>query len=117
MAENAEKNKRLWIMLCHLSALLGLVGIPLGHVLGPLIVWAFKKNEIPEVDAQGKEALNFQISMTLYGAGAFLLCFIVIGFLLLPLVILADLVLVVVAAVKADKGESYRYPATIRLIK
>lgn len=103
-------------MLCHLSALAGFV-LPLGNILGPLIVWQMKKNEIPSVEVHGKESLNFQITVTL----AFLICiplfFLLIGFVLVPLIGFASLVLLVLAGIKANNGESYSYPFSLKLIK
>jgi uncharacterized protein len=115
--EPIKKQARIWGMLCHLTALLGLIGIPFGHIIGPLIVWLFKKKAYPFVDKQGKESLNFQISMTLYAIIAALMIYIKLG--MLPLWILAaiNLLLVFIAAVRANSGEIYRYPFTIRLIK
>ena len=104
------KDARMWGMLCHLTALFA------GFV-GPLIVWLIKKDEIPFVDDQGKEALNFQITVAIAVFVSFLLCFVVIGFLLLPVVGIGALVLTIIAAVKANGGEAYRYPITIRFIK
>ncbi|MDY6905930.1 MAG: DUF4870 domain-containing protein [Thermodesulfobacteriota bacterium] len=104
-------------MLCHLSALAGLTGIPFGNIIGPLIVWLIKKDQFPFVDAQGRESLNFQISMTLYTMLAVLLCFVLIGFLLLPVLLIANLVLIILACLKTSKGIAYRYPLTIRLIR
>lgn len=120
-----ERQAHTWGMLCHLSALSafisfplnGLLIIPFGHLLGPLIVWLIKKNEHPFIDQQGKEALNFQISMTIYSIPAFMLVFVLIGFFLLALLAILDVVLVVIASVKTSNGESYRYPFTIRFIK
>ena len=68
------------------------------------------------VDDQGKEALNFQISVTIYGILAGFLIFLFVGFLLLPAVILFDLVMIIVAAVKANQGIAYRYPLCIRFM-
>lgn len=104
-------------MLCHLSSLTGFIGIPFGHLLGPFLFWLLKRQEIPEVDSHGKESLNFQISMTLYGLVVALLCFVFIGFLLIPVILLADVILVIIASVKASQGEPYRYPFCLRLIK
>jgi len=104
-------------MLCHLSALLGLVLISFGHILGPLVVWLLKKNDDSFIDEQGKESLNFQISMTIYVVIAAILCVILVGFVLLGVLVIANVILVVVASIKASNGESYRYPFTIRLIK
>ena len=107
----ANKDARMWAMLCHLAGLLS--------VLGPLIVWLIKKDESPFVDEQGKEAVNFQLTMLIYWAVAIVLCFLCIGFLLVPLVGLADLILLIVAAIKANDGYHYRYPKPfiIRLVK
>ncbi len=91
--------------------------IPFGNILGPMVVWLIKREQIPAVDAHGKEAMNFQISFTIYAIVAGLTIFIGIGFLLVPVVILADVILLVIATIKASKGELYRYPFTIRLIK
>ncbi len=123
--DKAQKNEvRVWSMFCHLSALAMLIGIPFGNILGPLFVWLFKKNEMPSVDKEGKKALNFQISMTLYlfvlGVSAFLLIFIFIGYLLIPvffLVIIADFVLIIIASVKVSNGEIFKYPMTIEFIR
>jgi uncharacterized Tic20 family protein len=115
--------ENLWPMLSHLSALAGLI-IPFGNIIGPLVVWLVKKDEMPIVNEYGKESLNFQISATLYMIGlgivATILSFIAIGFLLFPLIGLAglaDLVLVIIASVQANKGIAYHYPVTIRFIK
>jgi len=104
-------------MLCHLSALVAYIGVPLGHVIGPLVVWLIKKDQYSLVDDQGKEALNFQISVTIYGIAAGLLIFLLIGFVLLPAVIIFDLVMTIVGAVKANQGIAYRYPLCIRFVK
>jgi uncharacterized Tic20 family protein len=102
-------------MLCHLSALAGLL-IPLGTIIGPLVVWLVKKNELPSVDAHGKESLNFQISMAIYFIVSAILMVIVIGFLLMIAVAVADIVFVIIASVKASNGQPYRYPLTIRFL-
>ncbi|MDP7162630.1 MAG: DUF4870 domain-containing protein [Phycisphaerae bacterium] len=104
-------------MFCHLAALAALIGIPFGNILGPLIIWLIKREEHPLVNEQGKEALNFQISMTIYSFVAGLLCFVIIG-LPLPIgMVVLNLVMIIIAAVKTFKGEPHRYPITIRLIK
>ena len=116
-APTEDKDKKLWTMLCHLTALVGFVGIPLGNILGPLVIWLIKKNEIPAVDRHGKESLNFQISMVIYGIVAGLLAFIVIGIPILIGLGIADLVLVIIASIKVNNGEEFEYPITIRFIK
>jgi hypothetical protein len=106
-----------WAMFCHLAGFLGF-GMPIvGHVVGPLIIWLLKREEHPFIDHQGKEAINFQISMVIYGAIIAPTLCIVIGFFLLPLLFVTDVILIIIAAVSASKGEPYRYPLTIRLVK
>jgi len=103
---------RTWCVLCHASALLGLFFHFLGHLIGPLIVWLVKRGDSPEIDAHGKESLNFQISMLIYDAIAALLCIILIGIPILIILWVLNTVLVI----KASEGKLYRYPFTIRLI-
>lgn len=107
---------RQWAMFCHFAAFLGLV-FPFGNLLGPLIVWQIKKDLDPFVDAQGKEALNFQISVALAALLCFLLMVVVIGFPLLLLVSVGALVLTIIAGIKANEGQAYRYPFSWRLVK
>ena len=102
-------------MLCHLSAL-GVFVFPLGNVIGPLIVWLVKKEESPFVDDQGKESLNFQISFTIYCLVASILILVAIGVILLIALGIAFLILVIIASIKANEGEEFRYPLTLRLI-
>lgn len=104
-------------MLCHLLALSAFLGVPLGNILGPLIMWLIKKDEMPLVDVEGKKALNFQISMTIYFIGSFILCFVLIGFLFLAALVIMELVLVVIASVKAHNNESFDYPLTIKFLR
>ncbi len=103
-------------MLCHLLALSGYI-IPLGNVLGPLIIWLLKKDTSAFVDDQGKESLNFQITVLIAVLVATATCLIGIGVVLLPAVGILSLVFVIIAAVKANSGERYRYPVALRLIK
>lgn len=104
-------------MLCHLTALSVFIGLPFGNLIGPLVVWLIKKNDYPLVDEQGKESLNFQLSMTIYSIIAGLLYFIFIGFLLLAVLVIVDLILVIKASVRTSNGREYRYPYTIRFLK
>ena len=116
--------ERNWAMLAHLSGLSFLVGLP---VVGPLVVWLFKRDQSAFVDAEGKEALNFSLSVLLYSVvggilGAILTVVTLgIGFIAVALVGLvagiAWLVLTILAAVQASGGQPYRYPLTIRFIR
>lgn len=112
-----EKKARLWGMLCHLTALSILIGLPFGNILGPLVIWLIKRNEIPFVDEQGKESLNFQISIMIYALVAALLILLIVGIFLLIGLAVFSTVMVIIASIKANDGESYRYPVTIRFIK
>lgn len=108
--------ERTWGMFCHLAALAGYV-IPFGSIIGPLVVWLIKKDQMPFVNDQGKESLNFQITVVIAMIVSGVLMFVLIGFLLLAAVAIADLVFVIIAAIQANKGVAYRYPYTIRFIK
>jgi len=109
-------NVRTWCIACHLSALAGFVIPGAGHILGPLIIWLVKRGDSPEIDAHGKEALNFQIAMLLYNLVAGVLCLVLIGFALLAILHILNVVFVIIASLRASEGQMYRYPLTIRLI-
>ena len=118
-----EAEVRRWSSLCHLSALLGLALPSFGSVIGPLVVWLMKRDDHPVIDAHGKEALNFQISLLIYTwvllVIGFITMFILVGiafFFLATGVWLVGLVLAVVGAVKASNGSPFRYPFSIRFI-
>jgi len=115
MAKLDERQERMWAMLCHLTALAVFV-FPLGNIIGPLIIWLIKKDESEFVNDQGKESLNFQISFTIYCLVAALLIIVVVGIILLIALGIAFLILVIIASIKANDGEKYRYPLTLRLI-
>lgn len=108
---------RTWAVACHASALLGFFVPAGGHILAPLIVWLLRRGESAEVDEHGKESLNFQLSMLIYSVVAAVLMLMLIGFVLLPLLHVANLVLVIIASLRASEGQMYRYPLTIRFLK
>lgn len=114
--DEVPSDQRTFAMLCHIAALAGYV-IPFGNIVGPLVMWLIKKAEMPFVDEQGKEALNFQITVSIALIVCIILMFVIIGIFLLPIVGIGSLVLMIIAAVKANGGEHYRYPLTIRFIK
>lgn len=155
MRENSKQQIRIWAMLCHLSALLWIplallvfIGIPLYlpllNILGPLITWQWKKTQNPWIDFQGKESVNFQLSLTVYTLIVIIISLFLVaticgialttnlaskhleGFfnvlltiltILISILMFMQLVLVNIAAIKAYKGQHYRYPLTIRFIK
>ena len=107
-----------------MSALAVLIGVPFGNVLGPLLVWQLKKNEFPSVEIHGKAALNFQLTVLIAAAvvfaAGFILSLIFIGIFLFPVAILIGLcgvVFAIIAGVKANDGEEYRYPYSIEFVK
>jgi uncharacterized Tic20 family protein len=114
---NPSPDARKWAMFCHLAALVGLLGNGIGFVLGPLIVWLVKREEDAFIDDQGKEAVNFQLTMFIAAIISGLLMLIVIGFLLIAIVAALMIIFPIIGATKANEGELYRYPLTIRFIK
>jgi len=104
-------------MFAHLSSFLGWIGIPLANIIAPLVIWQVKKEDMPFASSQAKECLNFQISMTIYAIISAILCFVVIGFLLIPALYVIDIVFTIIAAIKSNDGIPYQYPLTIRFIK
>lgn len=133
-----DQNVRTWSMFCHISALAGLF-FGLGGVIGPLLVWQIKKNELPEIEPHGKEALNFQLTILIINI---IVGILFIGFLgaafgigrmwrsplsfwsggigigsIIIIINLVAYILAVIAGLKANNGEAYRYPFAIRFIK
>jgi uncharacterized protein len=106
----SDADARMWAMLAHLSGIIFLV-------LGPLVIWLIKKDESPFVAEHGREALNFNITILIAFIACGILSVAVIGVFLFPLVGIALVVLAIMAGLKANAGEYYRYPATLRLIK
>ena len=112
-AYEASSNSRNLAMLSHLSAFVAFVGIP--SLFGPLVVWLLNRDD-PYVEAQAKDALNFNISFFLYGLVAAISIIVLVGIVALPAVLITWFVLVIVASVKAANGENYRYPLTIEFV-
>lgn len=113
---SSSNDVKMWAMFCHLSALAGYL-IPFGNIIGPLVIWQIKKNEFPLVDDQGKEALNFQITVAIAAVVCFILMFVVVGIFLLMALGLTNLIFIIIAGLRANQGESYRYPFSLRLVK
>ena len=104
-------------MLVHAIALIGFFVPVGGHIVGPLVIWLARRGDSPELDEQGKESVNFQISMLIYNAAAALLCLIVIGFALLGVLHILNVVFVIIASIQASDGKVFRYPLSLRLMK
>lgn len=111
-----EAEERKWAMFAHIGTFSSMF-VPLGNIIAPIVIWQIKKHESDFVVEQAKESLNFQITLMIYALISFLLVFIIIGFFMLFALILFSLIIVIVAGVKANEGEHYRYPMTLRLVK
>jgi len=112
--EHVER-ARPWAVACHLSGLLGYL-LPFGHVLGPLAVWLSKRREFAEVEAAGREALNFQLSITVYALAGLLLSFFLIGVVVLFALVVFHFTLVMYASLRAQRGLQVAYPLSIRFV-
>ena len=104
-------------VLCHLLGLAWITVIPFANIIAPLVLWLWKRDTHPNVDLHGKESVNFQISMAIYGLIAGLLMYVLVGFILLPVVLLTQVILTIIGTLQASKGNFYRYPLTIRFLK
>jgi uncharacterized Tic20 family protein len=100
----------------HLSTFAGLV-VPFGSVIGPLAVWLTRRDRDPFIDQAGREALNFGISIAVYGAVVLAAALMLVGIPLLIVGVIAWVVLASLAAAKASQGQSYRYPLTMRFVR
>ena len=113
VTDPAEKQ---WGMFAHLAAFALFIGIPLGNIIGPLIIYLIKKDEFGFVADQGKEVLNFQITWTLILMASAILILAGIGILMVIGFGIAWLVLVIVGTVAASNGQYYKYPMTIKFM-
>ena len=91
--------------------------IPFGSILGPFIVWLMKRDEMPFVDECGRNCINFKISLMIYMMISAVLMLVGIGFLLIGVLAIIDIVFTIIAAMKASEGVSYKYPMTIKFLK
>lgn len=116
-AREATKNQQehTWATFAHLSGFLGFV-VPFGNIVAPLVIWLTKKNEMPFVNTHAKEALNFQISITIYSIIAFVLMLLLIGFPLLLGIVIFEIIMIIKASIAANHGQAFRYPITLRFI-
>ena len=111
-----SQDDKQWGMLAHLGAFLGAI-VPFGNIIAPLVMMSMYQDKSEFVTRHAKESLNFQLSLLIYYTIAGISIFVLIGFLLLPLVFVFSIVYTVVAGLKANEGKDYQYPFTIRFIK
>jgi uncharacterized protein len=113
---DAESRARQWAMILHLSLLAGFVG-PFGGFIAPVLIWQLKKDEYPAIDEHGKNAVNWIISAVIYGLGSAILCFVFVGFLLLLILGVVAVAFPLIAGIKANSGEVWKYPGAIGFFK
>ena len=111
-----SESERNWAMLCHLSAFAGFF-FPFGGIIGPLICWLSRKDESLWIDMNGKASMNFQLSVLLYIVLAVPLCFIIVGIPIVMFLGLLKIVCIVIASIKASKGEKFKFPLSIPFIQ
>jgi uncharacterized Tic20 family protein len=111
------QDERTWGLIAHLSAFAGLIAPFAGNVIGPLVVWLVKREQSAFVEAEAKEALNFNITVFIGYAVCMLFMIVFIGFLMAAALFIYWLVMTILAAVKAGEGVPYRYPFALRLVK
>ena len=109
-----DKSSVNWGLVCHVAGLSSYIGLP---IIGPLVAWLYKRKSDETANREGREAVNFNISFTIYLFIAGLLCGIMIGYALLPFILLGHIGLIIWATLKANKGDSVHYPLTLRFIR
>lgn len=107
------EDERMYAMLTHLLGFAGVIGIPMGHIVGPLVVWLLKRDESELVNQCGKAALNFQLSMTIYFVVSAFLTLVFIGWIGLLVLGILWLVNVIQASIAGNAGRSFSYPLSI----
>ncbi len=112
----SESDARTWAMFTHLASFSGFVIPPIGSIVGPLVVWLIKKDESDFVDRHGKSAVNFQISMLIWILLCIPLCFVIVGFVLIPVLAILGLVYTIVNMIRASNGDEPGYPISIRFV-
>ena len=109
-----DSNTKTWAMILHLSFLLGHV-TGFGY-LAPVVIWALKKDEMPELDEHGKMVINFIISMFIYTLICIVLIFLVVGVFLLPVLGIIGIIYPIIGGVKANSGELWNYPGIFKFV-
>lgn len=115
-AADHDQQARQWAMLLHLSTLAGYIVFGAGFAV-PVLIWQLKKAEYPELDPHGKNVVNFLISYVIYAAISTVLLFAFVGFPLLILLGIAAVVFPIIAGIKANNGEVWKYPLSITFLQ
>lgn len=115
--EAVDKQTRQWGALLHLSQLLGYSALPIAGLVAPILIWQFKKDQLPQLDEHGRNATNWIISSTIYAVVSAILLLVLIGIPMLFGVLICCLIFPIIAAIKANNGEVWKYPMTIEFLK
>ncbi|QEY59866.1 DUF4870 domain-containing protein [Pseudomonas sp. C27(2019)] len=111
-----SQEAKLWAMVTHFAAFAAFL-IPFGNIIGPVVAWQLKKDFHPFVAQNGKEAVNFQITIGIAAFIGIMLIFVGIGVFVLPVLGVYWIAMTIIGGVKANNGVAYRYPMTLRFIK
>ncbi len=111
-----DRQSRTWAMMLHLSMLAGIFAVPVAGLVVPILIWQLKKDEMPWLDPHGKNAVNWILSALLYAVICIPLVFVLIGIPLLMILGLLGVIFPVIAGIKANNGEVWKYPLSIRFI-
>ena len=114
--DSNERESRQWSMFLHLSVLTGFI-VPLAGLVAPIVIWQMKKDDSPKLDMHGKIMVNWVLSMILYMIVSVVLSFVVIGLPMLLALVVLNIVFPIIGGIKANNGETWRYPLSIRFMK
>lgn len=108
-----QRDLRTWATALHLSLLAGYI-IPLGGFVAPVVIWLTMERKVPGLDEHGRVVVNWMITHAIYWTIAILLCFVLIGIPLVILIACVSVAFPIVGAIKANNGEVWTYPFSIR---
>jgi uncharacterized Tic20 family protein len=111
-----EQETRRWAFLLHLSVLLGLA-LPIAGLIVPIVIWQMKKPVLPGIEEHGINVINWIISLIIYSVGSAILIFVVVGIPMLMVLGVLAVVFPIIAAIKANNGEVWKYPLSISIVK
>lgn len=114
--QGKEQESRLWAMILHLSIFSGFI-VPLAGFIAPIVIWQVKKDELPNLDAHGKVVVNWIISAFIYAVVGIVLSFVLVGIPLLLVLGILQIVFPIIGGIKASKGELWKYPLSLKLVK
>lgn len=111
-----DTQTKQWAMLLHLSCLASIV-IPIAGIIAPIIIWQLKKSDLPGIDVHGKIVVNWILSAIIYGVVSFILMFLLIGIPMLIALMIVSIIFPIIGGIKANRGNVWKYPLSIRFLK